>query len=537
MKIRPSDAWRHAARMSVCLAVGLQGCGGGSGGKSELANGVPGKSVAVAEGVAPGVAQAAAEPTSGDNCLHVPALPGPVGSTRSIAEFGAVPNDSGDDTLPIQRALDALNTGQTLVFPAGRYLVTKSLRVRVVGAVLDGRGATLHATNPDDQAIIIQADDVTVRSFVLTAITDVRRSAPWHARIAVYAENADGTRKTIHRSVIQDNTITHAGAPGTPGANGASAGGILLLQAEGFLVAGNTVVRTLADGIHITGGSRNGRVLGNTVRETGDDMIAVVSYAGNGVPALGSAAKLRSDWNTRVERQLARNILIADNHLSGQYWGRGISVVGGQDISLRRNTLDNLPLAAGILVAREAGYESFGVNNVLVEGNTLTNVQNLAPPYDVGGKYASHPRTGHGAVEIHASVFDDEAAEASLRTELTVRNVKVNGNLIRYASAPGLRAAVSFDGMVEATDPATGARVARHQKTASVQVVSSQGNRFDSVAGSTAMQIVTAGLATGELHCKENTRDGQPYTVAACVRAEPTVTGSGMKCTAAGRLP
>lgn len=530
MNIRPSDAWRHAARLSVCLAAGLQGCGGGSEDEAVLASDVPGKSAEVA-------ADATAEPTSGDNCLRVPALPGPVGTARSVAEFGAAPNDSGDDTIPIQRALDALKTGQTLTFPAGRYLVSKTLRVRVPGSVLDGRGANLHATNPDDQAIMIQVDDVTVRSFTLTAITDVRRGAPWHARIAVYAENPDRTRKTIRRTVIQDNTITHAGAPGTPGANGASSGGILLLQADGFLVAGNTVVRTLADGIHITAGSRNGRVLGNTVRETGDDMIAVVSYAGNGNPALGSAAKLRSTWATRVETQLVRNILIADNRVSGQYWGRGISVVGGRDISLRRNTLDNLPLAAGILVAREAGYESFGANNVLVEGNTLTNVQNLAPPYDVGGKYASHPRTGHGAVEIHASAFDDEAADAMLRTELTVRNVKVNGNVIRYASAPGLRAAVASNSTVEGTDPATGARVTRHMKTAPVQVVSSKGNRFDSVAGSTPMQIVTAGLATGELHCKENTRDGQPYSVAACVRAEPTVTGSGLKCTAAGRVP
>jgi parallel beta-helix repeat protein len=479
----------------------------------------------------------ASEPTSGDNCLRVPTLPGPVGAVRSVTDFGAVPNDSGDDTIAIQRALDTLQTGQTLRFPPGRYLMSRSLRVRVAGSVLDGRGATLHATNPDDQAIRIEADDVTVRSFLLTAITDERRSAPWHARIAVYAENANRTRKTIRRTVIRDNTITHQGAPGTPGANGASAAGIILLQADGFLVAGNTVVRTLADGIHITGGSRNGRVLGNTVRETGDDMIAVVSYAGSGQAALGSAAKLRSTWAERLETQLVRNIVIADNRVSGQYWGRGISVVGGKDISVRRNTLDNIPLAAGILVAREASYESFGVNNVLVEGNTLTNVQNLAPPYDVDGKYASNPRSGHGAVEIHASVFDDEAADAMLRKELTVRNVKVNGNTIRYASAPGMRAAVAFNSMVEGTHPTTGARVARHQKTSTVQVVSSQGNRFDHIAGSTAMQIVTAGLANGELHCKANTRDGQAYSVAACVRAEPTVTGSGMKCTAAGRLP
>jgi hypothetical protein len=532
MNRRALKTTRHAAHLAVCIALGLQGCGAGGEGEGETANAVPGKS---GEDLSSAPTPAAV-PVSGDNCLLVPASAATIGTSRSVAEFGAAPNDSGDDTLAIQRALDALKTGQTLTFPAGRYLTSRRLLIRVPGSVLDGRGAHLHATNPDDQALIIQADDVTVRSFFLTAVTTVRRGAPWHARIAVYAENADGTRKTLRRSVIQDNTITHDGDPGSPGANGASTGGIMLLHAEGFLVAGNTVVRTLADGIHVTSGSRNGRILKNTVRETGDDMIAVVSYAGNGSAALGSAAALRSNWTARVDSQLNRNILIADNKLSGQYWGRGISVVGGKDVTIRRNTLDNIPLAAGILVAREAVYESFGVDNVLIEGNTLTNLQNQAPPYDVGGKFASHPRTGHGAVEVHASRFDDEAADELLKTELTVRNVKVIGNTVKFAAAPALRVGVPFNDMMQDTDPATGATVSRHQQTSLVQVLSAQTNRFDSVAGD-AMTMHKAGLAPGNLHCYANTRDGQAYDVTACGRAEPAVYGSSLKCTAQGQVP
>jgi hypothetical protein len=334
--------------------------------------------------------------------------------------------------------------------------------------------------------------------------------------------------------VIQGNTVRHTGAPGSPGANGASAGGIIVLHADGFLVAGNTVVRTLSDGIHITGGSRNGRVLGNTVRETGDDMIAVVSYAGEGTPALGTAAQMSSQWATRVANKLNRNILIADNHVSGQYWGRGISVVGGEAITIRGNTLDNIPLGAGILIAREAGYESFGVNDVLVADNTITNVQTLPPPYDMGGKYASHVPTGHGAVEIHASLFDDEAANAQLKAAFSVRNVKLVGNIVRLTSVPGLRAGVSFDNRVQAVDPNTGATVSRHVTTSAVWALSVQTGRFDSIPGQ-AIGIGSAGIATGELHCQGNTRDGQPYTVAACRRAEPVVTGASMTCSAAGR--
>ena len=62
--------------------------------------------------------------------------------------------------------------------------------------------------------------------------------------------------RRIRNTVIRDNRIVNADGPGTPGANSASTAGILILHAERFLVTGNTVVRSLADGIHITGGSR-----------------------------------------------------------------------------------------------------------------------------------------------------------------------------------------------------------------------------------------------------------------------------------------
>ena len=532
---------RAGLRLALCAAVGLQGCGG-SGPDSEAkgASGVPGTSPDLQLSGTATMAPAAAAATVAavatvDNCLVVPARVASAAGQRSVAEFGAVPNDSGDDTAAIQRALDALQAGQTLVFPAGRYLTNKRLRVRVPGTSLDGTGATLHATNPDDQAIMIEADDIAVRSFFLTAVTDVRRSAPWHARIAVYSENADGSLKTIRRSVIQDNTVTHAGAPGSPGANGASAGGIILLHADGFLVAGNTVVRTLSDGIHVTGGSRNGRVLGNTVRETGDDMIAVVSYAGVGNAALGTAAQMSSQWATRVANKLNQNILIANNNVSGQYWGRGITVVGGEAITIRGNTLDNIPLSAGILLAREANYESFGVNNVMVADNTITNVQNLPPPYDVGGKYASHNPTGHGAVEIHASLFDDEKANAQLKEAFSVRNVKLIGNIVRVTAVPGVRAGVPFDNSVTAVNPSTGVTVSRHMTTSVVQSLSVQTGRFDSIPGQ-AISLGSVGMATGELHCRGNTRDGLAYTPAACLRVEPAVTGASMTCLAAGQV-
>lgn len=66
-------------------------------------------------------------------------------------------------------------------------------------------------------------------------------------------------------------------------------------------IVGNTVQATLADGIHTTHGSTNVLVRGNTVKDTGDDLIAVVSYQADG--------------------SLSANVLIDGNTVSGNYWG------------------------------------------------------------------------------------------------------------------------------------------------------------------------------------------------------------------------
>ncbi|HYS15119.1 MAG TPA: glycosyl hydrolase family 28-related protein, partial [Burkholderiaceae bacterium] len=72
---------------------------------------------------------------------------------RSVADFGAIGNDSVDDTDAIQRALNSLAPGEWLVFPPGRYVHSKSLHMQVANTVMWGEGATLHASNPSDQAI------------------------------------------------------------------------------------------------------------------------------------------------------------------------------------------------------------------------------------------------------------------------------------------------------------------------------------------------------------------------------------------------
>lgn len=369
-------------------------------------------------------------------CAPLPALAAaPAGALR-VTDFGARGDDDRDDTAAILRALAALRPGQWLVFPPGRYLHDKRLPLRTRGAVLDGRGATLHATNPADMALLVQADDVQILGFTLTAATDKRRTAPWESRIAVWRPATERrSAPLLSGVVIRDNRLVPTGDD----PNSSASAAIFVSGVRDFLVAGNTVVRSLSDGIHITGGARDGRVLGNTVRETGDDMIAVVSYLGDGMWTRNQTTELASTLQERRDDKLVRNVLIADNDVEGQYWGRGISVVGGEQVTIRANRIANTAHAAAVYVTREQVYVTFGVRDVRIEGNHIERVQTDMAPYNPLPLPQRLRKTGHGAIEIGARVFAGEVALPELRDALTVERVAVIGNRVQRVRGMGVR--------------------------------------------------------------------------------------------------
>lgn len=384
-----------------------------------------------------------------EGCLATPAVPSlPLAGKLEVTAFGATPDDLQDDTAAIQRAIDTARAGQWVVFPPGRYLHNKSIVLLKPGITLWGEGATLHATNPDDQAIFLKADDSRVYGFTLTAVTRGRRTEPWTTRIAAFGrEDRDGHITGI---VVQNNRIVPAVEPaGTPLSHSASAAGILMLGVRNFTVANNTVRRSLADAIHITGGSRNGRVTDNRVSQSGDDMIAMVSY-------------LDKQWRARLDDQpgwlarhrdesLVSDIWVHGNVLEDAYWGRGISVVGGQNITIDGNQISRVAMAAGVLVARESSYHTHGVRNVLVRRNQIEEVQTLAPRYVPQGEHfrklldqmqRNGGRTFHGAIEVHNLSEPSEMDSAALRAVLGVSGVVVQGNVVRAALKDGVRIGV-----------------------------------------------------------------------------------------------
>lgn len=242
--------------------------------------------------------------------------------------------NGGDQAEMLQAAFDALQPGQHLVIAPGRYVVSRSLLVSKPDVVISGYGATLVATTPDDQVLALQGSGSTLVGVTLIGTGTTRLSALRAWKVAVSGTNMQ----------VLDVTI-----------QGGASAGIVVLDASKVAIVGNHVQATLSDGIHTTLGSTDVLVQDNTVKGTGDDLISVVSYQGDG--------------------RLSGNVLIDRNSVSGNYWGRGISVVGGRAVTISNNTVAGVQKAAGILVAQEDSWHTYGVSDVRIENNVVSAIQ------------------------------------------------------------------------------------------------------------------------------------------------------------------
>ncbi|WP_409070466.1 nitrous oxide reductase family maturation protein NosD [Burkholderia pseudomultivorans] len=336
--------------------------------------------LAAACALAFGVGAAGGLPSTNAMAAAAASGAGAAASQPSVADAHVSPaRDGADQADALQRALDALQPGQRLVFAPGRYVVGRSLVVRQPRVVLSGYGATLIATADEDQVIEMRGDGTTIAGFTLVGTGTTRLSTPEAAKLEVTGRDVQ----------VLDNTI-----------DGGSCSGIFVFGGTNVAIVGNEVRSTLADAIHITHGSRNVLVRGNVVRGVGDDMIAVVSYDN--------------------EPELTRNVLITGNVLEGNYWGRGITVVGGADVTIENNIVRNVQVSAGVLVAQEDSNHTAGSSGVLVEGNVIENIQTATDRTD------PRPLTRQAAIDI--STWSG-----------TVTRVAVIGNRVSNARFGGIR--------------------------------------------------------------------------------------------------
>jgi hypothetical protein len=286
-------------------------------------------------------------------------------------DFGALGDGVADDTAALQQALDALERGQTLVLQAGRvYRHTQVLVARRPGSRITGPGQLL-ATDEERSSLQLQADDVQLDGVVLAVAGTTRR---W--------EGLDQHRLVLgrHRGLrVTDVQVT-----------GSAASGIFVDGARGFTIEDAAVSTTRADGIHMTAGAEDGVVRRPVVTGSGDDGVAVVSY--------------------QSDPGVTRRIAVLSPQVRGTTGGRGLSVVGGEEI-LYRDVLVEASSGAGVYLATEgAPYFTRSTRDVRVTGGQV-----LAANTD--------SQVDHGAVLVAAGGDGTQVQEVSV-TGLTLRDTR-----------------------------------------------------------------------------------------------------------------
>jgi hypothetical protein len=317
----------------------------------------------------------------GDHCgSGQDPLPAPILDVRT---FGARGNGVDDDTAAINAAIEAVPPGGTIYFPPGTYVHANYLRIATDGVTLAGKDATLHASQPDRGAVFLDGSGNTLQDLTITSAEPPSRGD----KLATSGIVLRGKGGRVLRNSISRSMST----------------GIRVSGAENYEITCNTVVDTLADGIHSTDGARGGLVRFNHVRNSGDDGISVVSYN---------------------DKQRASSIRIEDNTVEQLRWGRGISVIGSTDIQIRRNRIAKIAMAAGVIVAREQAWGTPGASGVVIAENTISDIQqNIAPkPFAM--------RTGHGAIEINSDASTPD---------LSVTGVQISDNGIDGSAFDGIR--------------------------------------------------------------------------------------------------
>ncbi len=388
-----------------------------------------------------------------------------------VNQFGALGDGIHDDSDAIERAAATVRNGEILVFPSGSYLYNRSIHIKSPDVILWGFGARLHGSNPDDQAIFIEGDRASALGLELTASQTERKEDLRHHRIVLLADGNEAIANTIE---------------------GGAAAGIFVFGARHFRVRDNVIRNTLADGIHVTGGSQSGIIAKNIVSGTGDDLIAVVSY--------------------REDHALSSDVLITNNDVSGNPWGRGIAVVGGRDVTISDNVIRDVAVGAGIYIAREANYNTYGTSNIVVRNNVIEHIQTRGEV--LGGR----PRNKQGALEVFADSEGDP--------DLIVRGVLIQGNVIRDALVDGVRALgdVCDIEVIDNNFEALGGRPIRTIKRGLSTVVWHRWQHWPFVH-TTAKD----GCGHQRVSCNRNILDGVLVSTAECDSFEGNTTGASVR--------
>ena len=349
-----------------------------------------------------------------------------------VTTLGAVGDGRTDDTAAIQRALDGLPDNGILEFPAGKvFLHGDVLTVSTAGVQLVGTGE-LRATDEERSAVRIEAAGVTVQGLTFGIGNTTRRwSTPDQHKLFV---------GQVSGVTVRDVRIT-----------GSAAAGLFALGTTDFHFQRVAVFDTRADGIHMTFGAHDGTVDHPVVTRSGDDGVAVVSYL--------------------QDNAMCHDIEVIAPTIRATTGGRGVSVVGGQDITYRDISVDRSAAAAVYVACEGDPSNSSDTERVTIAGGKITGA-NTDAAIDHGAVLVYSGRAGGAVsgVQIVDLAVSGTRSGASRQigavansdqddvTDVTFRNIRLGENPQPYqGNAPV--SGISLEAVTADGKPVPGATV------------------------------------------------------------------------------
>lgn len=265
-------------------------------------------------------------------------------------DYGAVGDGVADDTDALIHALGALPAEGGILFLDDGLTFRTTDRIKIPGDHIklwspNGQSEIFAETGGEDRAQAFVCEDLDGCGFF-----------GLHFR-------SDATRRL---SALEDSQIaidggTLAEVVGVEIEGSASAAVFFFGESEHSFVEGNYIHHSWSDAVHFTNGSQQAWVWDNTIYNGGsgggDDGVACVSYEDE--PVCGHMEW----WN---------------NSHFGDGWGRGFSVIGGEQIEIHDNFARDIG-AAGIIVASEPTYDTPGSRDISIHDNVLYRTSQIVP--------------------------------------------------------------------------------------------------------------------------------------------------------------
>lgn len=315
----------------------------------------------------------------------------------NILNFGAVSGGKVDNITVLRNILvSAKKQQQDVLVPSGIFGYSDTLDLDGV-TMFGADGAVLYAMNPERSAVFLRGTGAGLHTITLSGIVPTKRGTTRES-CRVVALNA----KNFGVTFVRVETCAGAGLRSDGSTDGT--------------FADNIVRDTFADAIHLTAKSARLQVLRNVIERAGDDGVAVVSYQKDG---------------GMVTEVTARLNVIRDNR-----GGRCMSVVGGSNIVYESNMMSNNQFGAGMYLAQENAWATYGAHKLAIRRNTILNCGSAAIDHSAVMIFSDDTLDMNSDVSLIRNVIQQDKGLDGIRVFKNNVGIVLDQNVISTTGKP-----------------------------------------------------------------------------------------------------